>query len=62
MTDIAEIVDHVADALTHDDPIGAGRRAARRALHAITAAGWRIVVTDPNTEPGERPIVLEEWS
>lgn len=31
-------------------------------LNELTRDGWRIVRTDPNTEPGERPIVLEEWT
>lgn len=30
-------------------------------LREIVADGWRIVRTDPNTEPDERPIVIEEW-
>lgn len=37
------------------------RATAERLMSAVTDDGWRIVRTDPNTEPDERPIVIEEW-
>lgn len=31
-------------------------------LNGLRTNGWRIVRTDPNTEAGERVIVVEEWT
>lgn len=44
------------------EPDDDDRERAQVLLAEVWAAGWRIVRTDPNTEPGERPILLEEWT
>lgn len=66
-TEMRDLVDRLArTALAEKITARLARSAAakyliRSVLTGIREAGARIVVTDPNTEPGERPVIVKEW-